>query len=316
MSSADVILQSADHVNFRVHKSVLVASSPFFADMFSLPQPQNDEAIDGLPVVHLSEDAEVLNSLISMLYPVSHEIPDTNDNILSLISACQKYDMDVVQSSIRAEVSHRGLLSPKGVEAFRVHAVACQKRLRPEMETTARLTLDYPLTFEYLGEALRSFEGRALRDLVEFHQDYSDRLNSAIQRLSDYQTGPSRIWVGCPGPVLPFSSQPENNPAPSVWLLYLLGRIKPQSTMWTINPSSFRKEYSRILRDHVNDKDCHFCMKVHTLHGEAFCAQVERDMLSAKNGQYPVTVVDTFRNFLFQQLPPTRHIQVPAGDDS
>ncbi|KAH9955507.1 hypothetical protein BGW80DRAFT_354655 [Lactifluus volemus] len=288
MSNADVILQSADHVNFRVHKSVLVASSPFFADMFSLPQPQNDEAIDGLPVVHLSEDAEVLNCLISMLYPVSPEIPDTNDNILALISACQKYDMVAVQTSLRAEVSHRGLLAPKGVEAFRVHAVACRKRLHPEMATTARLTLDYPLTFEYLGEALRSFEGQALRDLVNFHQGYSDRLNLTIQWFSDYRIGPSRIWVGCPAPVPSHhSSQPENNPGPPAWLLYLLGRLKPQSAMQTLNPSSFRKEYSRVLQDHVNEKDCHFCMKVHTLHGEGFCAQVERDMVSAQNTQYP-----------------------------
>ena len=183
MTGADVILRSTDLVNFHVHRLVLLTSSPFFADMFSLPQPVNDEVIDGLPVVHLSEDAEVLNSLISMLYPVPPEIPSNDDNILALLAASQKYDMIAVQSSIRAEVSRRGLLSPKGAEAFRVHAIACRSRLIPEMEATARLTLDYPMTFDYLGEALRSFEGWVLRDLANFRQRCRDSLTPCFNSL-------------------------------------------------------------------------------------------------------------------------------------
>jgi hypothetical protein len=46
-------------------------SSPFFKDLLSLPQPPDDELVDGLPVVALSEDAGLLNSLISLLYPIS-----------------------------------------------------------------------------------------------------------------------------------------------------------------------------------------------------------------------------------------------------
>ena len=36
---ADLIVQSSDLVNFRVHKATLSVSSPFFADMFSCPNP-------------------------------------------------------------------------------------------------------------------------------------------------------------------------------------------------------------------------------------------------------------------------------------
>jgi 4-hydroxyphenylpyruvate dioxygenase-like putative hemolysin len=59
-SEADVILQLSDHVNFRVHKLILVSSSQFFKEMFSLPQPPDGEVMDGLPVVHVSEDAELM----------------------------------------------------------------------------------------------------------------------------------------------------------------------------------------------------------------------------------------------------------------
>ena len=36
---ADVILRSCDHVDFRFHKSLLSLASPFFCNMFALPQP-------------------------------------------------------------------------------------------------------------------------------------------------------------------------------------------------------------------------------------------------------------------------------------
>ncbi|KAF8472254.1 hypothetical protein DFH94DRAFT_614366, partial [Russula ochroleuca] len=124
MPNADVILQSSDLVHFRVHRSVLVASSPFFSDMFSLPQAQNDPAPDDLPVVQLSEDAEVLNSLISVLYPVPPEIPRSSDDVLALLAAATKYDMEEAQSSIRAEVSRKGLLSSTPAEVYRAYAVA------------------------------------------------------------------------------------------------------------------------------------------------------------------------------------------------
>jgi hypothetical protein len=51
-------------------------SSPFFKDLLSLPQPPDDELVDGLPVVQLSENADLLNSLISLLYPIPPVIPE------------------------------------------------------------------------------------------------------------------------------------------------------------------------------------------------------------------------------------------------
>ncbi|KAI0248056.1 hypothetical protein BJV78DRAFT_851427 [Lactifluus subvellereus] len=286
MTSADVILRSTDLVNFRVHRSVLVTSSPFFADMFSLPQPANDEVIDGLPVVRLSEDVEVLNSLISILYPVPPEIPSNDDSILALLAASQKYDMVAVQSSIRAEVSRRGLLSPKGAETFRVYAIACRQRLIPEMETTARLTLDYPMTFDYLGEALRSFEGCALRDLAHFRQRCRDSLTSCFASSLDHRNGPSKIWVGCP---TVFTFDPENDDgSPPIWLgINLGGRLaQSKASTYAFKPPSFRKEYLEALQAHVEETDCHFCTKMHTLKGEAFCAEVENMLAQAQNVQY------------------------------
>jgi hypothetical protein len=144
---ANLIIRSSDLVNFRVHKLILSMASPFFTNLLSLPQPSDGESVDGLPVVTFTEDAEVLNSLVSMLYPIHPVIPDSYDKVLHLLAACQKYDMDPIQSSIRAEISREGSPAPVGAEVFRAYAIASSKGLVPEMEKAARLTLDYPMTF-------------------------------------------------------------------------------------------------------------------------------------------------------------------------
>ncbi len=145
-------------------------SSPFFKDLLSLPQPPDGELVDGLPVVALSEDAGLLNSLISLLYPTSPIIPGSYEMVFALLAACQKYDMKSVQSDIRDGINLGRFPVPVEAEGFSAYAIASSMGLIPEMENAARLTLGYPMTFESLGEGLRSFKGRALCDLVRYRK--------------------------------------------------------------------------------------------------------------------------------------------------
>jgi hypothetical protein len=87
---ANLIIRSSDLVDFRVCKSALAMASPFFKDLLSLPQPSDGESVDGLPVVRLSEDSELLNSLVSMLYPVPTVIPNSYDKVSYLLVTCQR----------------------------------------------------------------------------------------------------------------------------------------------------------------------------------------------------------------------------------
>jgi len=292
MSNADVILRSSDLINFYVHRSTLATSSPFFCDMFSLPQPQPslNESLDGLPVIDSPEDAEILNSLISILYPVSPEIPDSSDSILTLLSAAQKYDMVAVQSSIRAEISRRKLLLPTGCEAFRVYAMACSKRLIPEMESTARLTLEYPMTFESIGEAMRSFEGCALHDLADFHWRCKSTLSRHFQLLSGvkYPSSYSRIWVGCPTVCTPEPKRDEGR-LPT-WLESFLRKFTSPDmfTQTILKAQRLGEGYLEALQAHVNETDCHFCMKVYTLKGGAFYTEIKKGLNLVQNVSYLV----------------------------
>ena len=143
-------------------------SSPFFEDMLSLPQPPDDEAVDGLPVVQLSEDSGVLNCLISLFFPISPVIPGSYEKVFALLAACQKYDMVSIQSYIRSEVRREAYPAPVAAEAFTAYAIASSMGLVSEADNAARLTVGQPLTFESLGEGLRSFKGRALCELVRY----------------------------------------------------------------------------------------------------------------------------------------------------
>ncbi|KAH9174301.1 hypothetical protein EDB89DRAFT_1904510 [Lactarius sanguifluus] len=168
MPDASIIVRSSDQANFRVHKSVLAMSSSFFKHPLSFPRPPDDELVDDLPVIQLSEDAGLLSSLISLLYPISPVIPGSYEKVFALLAACKKYGMESVQSHIRAEIKCGKFPAPVADEAFRAYAIASSMGLIPEMESAARLTQTRPMTFESLGEGLRSFKGRALCDLLRF----------------------------------------------------------------------------------------------------------------------------------------------------
>ena len=176
LPDANVILRSSDRVNFRVHKSVLATLSPFFEDLLSLPQPADNELVDGLPVVQLSEDAGLLRNLVSLIYrPQRPTKPSSYEKVFALLAACQKYDMVSIEQEIRDKVKLGKFPTPVKAQAFSAYAIASSMGLSTEMEHAARLTLGQPMTFESLGEGLRSFKGQALCELVRYRSSGSSK---------------------------------------------------------------------------------------------------------------------------------------------
>jgi hypothetical protein len=286
-------------------------ASPFFKDLLSLPQPSDSESVDGLPMVQLSEDSELLNSLLSMLYPVRPVIPNSYEKVYHLLAACQKYDMVSMQSSIRVEVNRGEFPAPKGAEAFPAYAIASGRGLIPEMAFAARKTLDYPLTFEVLGEGLRLFEGWALRDLVNFRKRCRDGFIACLDSFLEVQTqGHSDIWIGCPEampnrsswgpPQSTWSGDPSwsggalepavpgDAPRPNIfphWLCKVLSQnktdLKQQAFVHPLTiPSKIRGEYLTALKAHASC--CKFCSKVHIENGFTYCADLENKLMEAR----------------------------------
>ena len=149
-------------------------SSIFFENLLSLPQPPDEELVDGLPVVQLSEDAGVLSNLISLLYLTWRRTkPGSYEMVYALLAACQKYDMVSIQQEIRDKVKLGRFPMPVKAQAFSAYAIASSMGLSTEMEHAARLTLGQPMTFESLGEGLRPFKGQSLCELVHYRTENS-----------------------------------------------------------------------------------------------------------------------------------------------
>ena len=286
MANADIIIQSCDSINFRVHKLVLSLSSPFFSDMFSLPQPSesDQEVVDGLPVVRLSEDAEVLKCLLTMLYPIPSMIPNSYDKTLTLLGVSQKYDMDGVQSRIRAETQSKKLPMPTGAAAFRAYAIASTGGLSPEKETLARLTLDSPMTFEYLCDELPFFEGWALRDLIRFRKRCRDNLISCFEAFLNLRNSPFNIrdWAPCT-PSNSYTSYLTGQ-SPS-WLIDIFQKRLTELGQAFTNPlpdtSNIREEYLTALQTHTALTRCVPCPRAHAMHGEMMFKRIENRLAQA-----------------------------------
>jgi hypothetical protein len=195
--------------------------------------------------------------------------------------------MASVQSSIRAEVSRGAFPAPSGAGAFSAYAIASAKGLTPEMEYAARLTLNYPMTFEILGEALREFEGRALRDLAKFRKRCRDKLVSCFESFLEACQSSSNIWISCRG------SDDHSHPSParkrrssaSPWLIELfrknLNELRDGFSKPLFDPRNIRGEYLSTLQDHVQSSGCVSCAEVHTLKGELFCKELEGRLTQA-----------------------------------
>ena len=62
-----VVIQ-AGNTQFRIHWGVLSARSDFFNDMFSIPQPADEQTVEGCPVVIVYDAAEDWEILLNVFY--------------------------------------------------------------------------------------------------------------------------------------------------------------------------------------------------------------------------------------------------------
>ncbi|KAJ7159359.1 hypothetical protein C8R43DRAFT_1234077 [Mycena crocata] len=92
------IVIKAQNTLYRVFRGILEQQSPIFADMFSIPQPQNAETIEGLPVAEIPDAAEdvtvffraIFDSSFFQSYPAT-----TTFKIMSgVLRLSTKYDVD------------------------------------------------------------------------------------------------------------------------------------------------------------------------------------------------------------------------------
>ncbi|KAJ3516381.1 hypothetical protein NMY22_g14224 [Coprinellus aureogranulatus] len=95
LEDGNIVLE-AERTQFRAHRGLLARVSPIFSDVFSVPQPaQEDPMVDGCPVLHLQDSAEDVHHLLSALYDQRYHSkePIPFDTASALLRLGRKYEI-------------------------------------------------------------------------------------------------------------------------------------------------------------------------------------------------------------------------------
>ncbi len=177
-ASADLILQTADNVNFHVWKCVLEEVSPLFADMFVLggqhsKASANCDVENGQvttpdrsapPCIDVSESSVVIRRLLLTIYPPSNFVFNSLDELKPVIAAAHKYQMDPVIAILR-QVLVRDFAK---AEPLRVFCIATLYDLPLAQEASARgfLALSAAAAAEAYVDELREIDAKTYHQLL------------------------------------------------------------------------------------------------------------------------------------------------------
>lgn len=136
-ADADVILVPAGGYSsdIRVHRCVLIAASPFFRDMFSLPQPLDNDSSNSLstcdshvPRIPISETREVFTNLLCYIYPIPRPEINSLEEIRELLAPALKYDFVIAVNALKEM-----LVSPRFLQEhpLRVYGIASSFDVSP-----------------------------------------------------------------------------------------------------------------------------------------------------------------------------------------
>jgi len=180
---ADVILLTTEvdcSTEFHVHKCILAAASPFFHDMFSLPQGDDDK--HNVPIIPVSESSKALDTVLRFVYPVSPPIIDNLDDLSAALSVAIKYDLASVILTLR-----KFLISPRFLQTspVRVYAIACHYEFEEEARVASRSTLNVNLLDAKPVAELRYMTGYDYHRLLQLHRWRTDGLLQLLPEIPE-----------------------------------------------------------------------------------------------------------------------------------
>ncbi|KAG1737177.1 hypothetical protein EDB19DRAFT_1718932 [Suillus lakei] len=174
-AKADIILRSSDNVYFRVFRCMLALTSPFFEAI----NHSDDEMLDGLDVIQLSENSRTLDILLRFCYPAAIKDPSLEDmnDVEEVLEAAMKYGMEDVEERVR-----KAMVAPSLLESNPVHilAIACRYGLEPEARTAAKCSLYHPAPTQDILTITR-LPNNVIQSLVT----YRSKCSQAARTLCD-----------------------------------------------------------------------------------------------------------------------------------
>jgi hypothetical protein len=186
----DIVLRSQDSRHIQVPKIYIVNSSPVLAELIqkALDSPGDANGEESLPVLQLPESGEILEHLLTFVFPVTSRVPSTLEEIMELLSVAQKYQMGAALSHIRATIAQQNLLPTRLEPALHLYALAQKYGLRPEALQAAQSILKYPMTIENFYNKLDIMPGTFLYELWKYRKAVQAILASDLTEFRTSRT--------------------------------------------------------------------------------------------------------------------------------
>ncbi|KAI1796672.1 hypothetical protein LXA43DRAFT_986559 [Ganoderma leucocontextum] len=139
--AADFIIRSRDGVLFRVRSAIIAEASPVLESMVTLQNPEEQkeagqniesESLDGIPIITLAEESDVLDPLLRLCYPTTDPVLADLKAIRIVLAAAMKYRMEEATVLMK-----NALTSYLEDQPLSVWASACLLRLVDEAKVAA-----------------------------------------------------------------------------------------------------------------------------------------------------------------------------------
>lgn len=279
--SADVILRTIDHVDFRARQGILMEASSVFEGMFSLPVDLNgsrkrkerssdDEYRDGVPVVSVSETSRTLNHLLRFCYPMENPHVETAEEVCEVLEASRKYLMDQAEQDISAH-----FLAFAKKQPLVLYALAARHGWKEEMRIAAKESLRMHFVPGTFVPEMESITGGQYMRLQVYHQNCAIAADSAVWKNYNtcevMSTMKERIWFQCrrPKPPTILAGLPPLPSLPSMSLWYADEHSgTPQQLRMVQWMSDFLREIKSELRK---------CPHADTVRSSLFVSKCIRD---------------------------------------
>ena len=194
---ADLILrtplQESDQVrDFRVHKAIISIASTLYGDMLSLPQPPQPATGDSfLPVVQVTESADVFEVFLRLMYPIEPPAITSLQLVDDLFQLADKYMAYGVHEKLKQVLTS----SPSFLKdsPMWVYALACRANLDAEAELAIPFTFKTDPVRDISQLHLRMMTAEAYNRLLTAHATHRAQLISAVKRAE----APSYHPNGC-----------------------------------------------------------------------------------------------------------------------
>lgn len=124
--NTDIILRTADNVDFHVFSQILIAASPFFEGMFEVPQPpvEQQELKLGRPIINVTEDSKTIEILLRICYPITQQDVRTLEHVEPALRAAMKFELEWPITVLTKRLEKLAAKFP-----LKAWAVACRLRL-------------------------------------------------------------------------------------------------------------------------------------------------------------------------------------------